>query len=486
MRREIVQRNGASKVKSRKVAVIGCGHVGLVNAAGLAELGHKVIGLDIQDELVEELSQGTVRFLEPGLKDLVHSNLANGRLRFTTSYSEALSNAQIVMLCVNTPSTVTGAADLSRVRNSAMMIGRELALAGRRPIIVNKSTSPIGTGETIYAILARSLPHFLGPPRIAANPEFLREGHAVEDFFQPERIVVGADSTATAEEVKNLYSSIDAPVVVTDIRAAELIKYASNAFLATRVSFVNELARLCEHLGIEVDSVIRGTTLDSRIGPAFFKPGIGYGGSCLPKDVAALCHMGDSFGVPMRVLTAVQDANIAQRRHAVSCLRSALGSLEGRTVAVWGLAFKGESEDFRESPATDVILLLRNEGAHVRLFDPALSEDDSQQRGIAEVFSDPIEAARDADALALLTDWQEFARIDMVAVGEAMAGTFVYDGRNILQRDLVEAAGLAYEGVGRPGSRMLAFSPAVFARGEHDAEPAQATTPTPQLQPVTA
>jgi UDPglucose 6-dehydrogenase len=478
----MTRQNGSvrEKEKSRKIAVIGCGHVGLVNAAGLAELGHKVIGLDIQEEIVEELSQGKVRFLEPGLHTLVKDNLANGRLRFTTSYSEALRNAQIVMLCVNTPSTVTGAADLSRVRSAAMMIGRELAIAGRHPIVVNKSTSPIGTAETIYAILGRSLPHFLGEPRIASNPEFLREGHAVEDFFQPERIVVGAESDEVADEVKSLYASLESPVISTSIRAAELIKYASNAFLATRVSFVNELARLCEHLGIEVDPVLQGTTLDSRIGSAFFQPGIGYGGSCLPKDVAALCHMGDSFGVPMRVLTAVQDANIGQRRHAVSCLRRALGSLEGRTITVWGLAFKGQSEDFRESPATDVVMLLRNEGTQVRLYDPALQGEDGQLDGLAEVFSDPVEAAKGADALAVLTDWREFAAIDMQALSKMMDGTFVYDGRNILDRHAVEAAGLQYEGVGRP------VTTRAFAFGQAETGAQGRSQLTRELQPATA
>ena len=479
----MTRENGSSRstTKGRKIAVIGCGHVGLVNAAGLAELGHKVIGLDIQEEIVEELSQGKVRFLEPDLHELVQNNLANGRLRFTTSYTEALSEAQIVMLCVNTPSTVTGAADLSRVRSAAMMIGRELAVAGRHPIIVNKSTSPIGTGETIYAILTRSLPLFLGEPRIASNPEFLREGHAVEDFFKPERIVVGAELDEVAEEVKNLYSGLDAPVILTGIRAAELIKYASNAFLATRVSFVNELARLCEHLGIEVDAVLKGTTLDSRIGSAFFQPGIGYGGSCLPKDVAALCHMGDSFGVPMRVLTAVQDANIGQRRHAVSCLRNALGSLEGRTISVWGLAFKGQSEDFRESPASDVIMLLRNEGTQVRLYDPALKPEESHLAGMADVFADPIEAATGAHALAVLTDWREFAGVDMNALSTAMTGNYVYDGRNILDRKTVEAAGLRYEGVGRPSStRAFSFGQIRAAASDEQALGAR------NLQPATA
>jgi len=447
-----------TKHRSRNVAVIGCGHVGLVNAAGLADLGHKVIGLDIREDYVEEISKANVPFLEPGLTELVERNLENGRLRFTTSYAEALADADIVMLCVNTPSTVTGAADLSGVRSAARMIGRELALAVRRPVIVNKSTSPIGTGETIYAILAQALPQFLGTPRIASNPEFLREGHSVEDFFKPERIVIGASNEAIADEVRSLYTTMDAPVIVTDVRAAELIKYASNAFLATRVSFVNELARLCEQLGIEVDSVIRGTTLDSRIGSAFFKPGIGYGGSCLPKDVAALCHMGDTAGVTMRVLTAVQDANIGQRRHAVKSLRQALGTLEGRTIAVWGLAFKGESEDFRESPASDVILLLKNEGATVRLYDPALTSENEIQR-IADVVLDPIEATEGADALAILTDWQRFADVDLEAVRKAMSGRYIYDGRNILNREKVEAAGLQYQGVGRPSSSRV---PAAF------------------------
>jgi UDPglucose 6-dehydrogenase len=469
------------------VAVIGCGHVGLVNAAGLAELGHKVVGLDVQAELVERLTAGDVPFLEPGLSELVRRNLSKGRLSFTTSYPDALANAEIVMLCVNTPSTVTGAADLSRVRSSAHMIGRELAINARRPIIVNKSTSPIGTGETIYAILAQSLPHFLGSPRIASNPEFLREGHAVEDFFRPERIVIGADSPANAGELEALYSGLEAPIVVTDIRAAEMIKYASNAFLATRVSFVNELARLCEHLDIEVDAVIRGTTLDSRIGSAFFKPGIGYGGSCLPKDVAALCHMGDSAGVTMRVLSAVHDANIGQRRHAVSCLRQALGSLEGRVVAVWGLAFKGESEDFRESPASDVMVLLRNEGAILRVYDPALTSHDDLD-GIAEVCSDAVQAAHGADALAVLTDWPQFASVDPKALRQAMSGVYVYDGRNILSRDRVQAAGLVYQGVGRPirraqVARTDATAIAVTGGNGHTVEPSRLVQ---QVQPVTA
>ena len=481
----MTQRNGSVKVKSREVAVIGCGHVGLVTAAGLAELGHRVIGLDIREDHIANISQGKVPFLEPGLTELVQANLANGRLSFTTSYPDALRKAEFVMLCVNTPSTVTGAADLSWVRNSAMMIGRELAISSRKPIIVNKSTSPIGTGETIYAILARALPSFLGRPVIASNPEFLREGHAVKDFFEPERIVIGADTAETGEAVRGLYALIEAPVIMTEIRAAELIKYASNAFLATRVSYVNELARLCERLDIDVDAVIKGTTLDSRIGTSFFKPGIGYGGSCLPKDVAALCHMGDSVGVPMRLLTAVQDTNIGQRRHAVSCLRVALGSLEGRKIAIWGLAFKGESEDFRESPASDVVLLMRNEGAQVSIYDPALDVDAGPLAGMATVANDPIEAARDAEALAVLTDWKQFANIDMDATRSAMAGLYVYDGRNILDREKVEAAGLIYQGVGRPGTHQTLIP--FYNRATAPASGTEGTrVPATQLQPATA
>lgn len=431
------------------IAVVGCGHVGLVTAAGMASLGHQVIGLDKNPDLVDQLSRGHVPFLERGLKELTSQGLAEGKLRFTTSYAEALSQARFVFLCVNTPSTATGAPDISYVRMAAAALGEELARSGRQPIIINKSTSPVGTGERIDAILTSFITQSNGHAGIVANPEFLREGSAVYDFFHPERIVIGADSEANTQAVAQLYERVDAPLIMTDIRSAEMIKYVSNAYLATRVSFVNEIARLCEMLGLNVDPIVAGVGMDPRIGQHFFKAGIGYGGSCLPKDVAALCYTGDSAGISMRLLSAVQEVNLGQRRHAVQCLREALGTLEGRTIGVWGITFKGGSEDLRESPALDVIRLLQNEGARIQAYDPSQAAD-CEIEGIGVLCENHMEAVRSADALAVLTDWPEFTKVDFKEVRAQMSGCYVYDGRNVLTREQVENAGCIYQGIGRP------------------------------------
>jgi UDPglucose 6-dehydrogenase len=430
-----------------RIAVVGCGHVGTVMAAALAELGHLVTGVDIDASLVAELNTGSLRFMEPNLQPLVQSNLHAARLSFTTSYAEALDGAGFVFLCVNTPSTTTGAADLRYVRRAVGQIAEVLAESEKQPLIVNKSTSPIGTGETIEAILARV---FLSKkaPVIVANPEFLREGHGVYDFFHPERIVVGAERREDAERVAALYAGLDAPLIVTDLRSAEMIKYVSNAFLATRVSFINEISRLCENLAVDVDVVAYGASLDPRIGASYFSPSIGYGGSCLPKDVAALCHSGDSLGVSMRVLNAVQEVNVGQRKHAVNSIRKLLGPLEGKTIGVWGVTFKGGSEDLRESPALDVISLLRNEGALVRVYDPSLSAQEDAVVGDL-VCASALEAGTDADCVAVLTDWPELASVDLTALAKVMHGNLIYDGRNLLNVRDVEEAGLGYYGVGR-------------------------------------
>jgi UDPglucose 6-dehydrogenase len=334
------------------------------------------------------------------------------------------------------------------VRRAVGQIAEVLASTRERPLIVNKSTSPIGTGETIEAILARTFVTERRPV-IVSNPEFLREGDGVHDFFHPQRIVVGAERKEDAERVAALYGSIEAPVILTDLRSAEMIKYVSNAFLATRVSFINEISRLCENLGVDVDIVAYGASLDPRIGSSYLNPGIGYGGSCLPKDVAALCHSGDSVGVTMRVLAAVQEVNVGQRKQAVNSIRKLLGPLEGATVAVWGVTFKAGSEDLRDSPAIDVVGLLRNEGAIVKVYDPSLNGEDSLPFADA-ICGSALEAAHDADCVALLTDWPEFAAVDITELSKTMRGRLVYDGRNMLNRADVERGGLAYYGVGRP------------------------------------
>jgi UDPglucose 6-dehydrogenase len=354
-----------------------------------------------------------------------------------------------VFLCVNTPATITGAADLRYVRKAVGQIAEVLSRTRRQPVIVNRSTSPIGTEETIDAILSRGFTAAHTRPVIAANPEFTREGSAVHDFLQPERIVVGADRREDAERVAALYQGVDAPMVLTDLRTAEMIKYVSNAFLATKVSFINEIARLCERLGVDIDNVAQAVALDPRIGGQYFQPGVGYGGSCLPKDVAALHHTGESVGLSMRLLSSVQDVNVSQRKHVVNSIRSVLGPLEGLTVAAWGVTFKSGSEDLRESPAIDIIELLRNEGALVRVYDPALRED----RGLPiadEICKSAIDAARGADCVAILTEWPEFRNVDLGQLRATLRGRWIYDGRDVLDRQAVEDAGLLYLGVGRP------------------------------------
>lgn len=438
-----------AKENSSSVLIVGAGHVGLVTAVGLAKLGHRVTALDKNPALVGMLSNGEVPFMEPGLSELLDEMLAAGRLSFASAYENHVRDAEFVFLCVNTPSTVSGAADLRYVRDAASCIGQEMARTGNKPIIVNKSTSPIGTAETIEMILRSHLTDEYGPPLIASNPEFLREGSAVQDFLAPERIVVGCEEPGPAERVAKLYNGIEAPVILTDLRSAELIKYVSNAFLATRVSFINEVARLCGHLGVDIDTIADGAGMDSRIGRQFFSAGIGYGGSCLPKDVDALRYTGDLVGASTRLLTAVQEVNLSQRRFVVQRLKASLGSLEGRTLGIWGLTFKGGSEDLRESPALDIVRLLRNEGARVKVFDPAI-DTASGLEIVDEICPDAESAACDANAVVVLTDWREFACVDFGRVSRLMAGDLIYDGRNVLERKVVEASGLHYEGIGRP------------------------------------
>jgi UDPglucose 6-dehydrogenase len=436
---------------SRHLAVVGCGHVGAVTAACFAELGHTVVGIDVDEDRIRSLNSGVIPFIEPGLQELFDRHVGTDKLRFTASYEDALHGAEFVFLCVNTPATITGAGDLRYVRKAVGQIAEVVSRSKSRPVIVNRSTSPIGTEETIDAILSRSFAATDNKPAIAANPEFTREGSAVHDFFHPERIVIGADTPEDAARVAALYDGVEAPRVVTDLRTAEMIKYVSNAFLATKVSFINEIARLCERLGVDVDVVAHAAAMDPRIGSQYFQPGVGYGGSCLPKDVAALYHTGETVGLTMRLLSSVQDVNVSQRKHVVNSIRAIAGPLEGLTVAVWGVTFKAGSEDLRESPAVDIIGLLRNEGAFVRAYDPSLREDHAMPMA-DEICKSALDAARGADCIAILTDWPEFRQVDLAQLRASMRGRLVYDGRDMLDRGAIEGAGFIYCGIGRPAT----------------------------------
>jgi UDPglucose 6-dehydrogenase len=435
-----------------RIAVIGCGHVGLVFAGGLAALGHSVIGIDKRESLIADLCQGEVAIREPGLVDLLRSGLNSGLLAFTTSYDQAIPDADFVFLAVDTPSTLAGAADLRNMRSAIRSIAG--SVNGHLPIVVNKSTSPIGTGETIEGLLREIFEQQGRTPSIVANPEFLRQGHAVEDFFNPDRIVVGSRSRADAHAVADLYAPLAGDRIFTDLRTAEMIKYVANSYLATRVSFINEIAGLCERIGVDIDRVIEGVAVDPRIGGHFLAPGIGFGGSCLPKDVAALRYVGETVGVATPILSAVQEINKTQRLSAVRRLRARLGTLEGRRIGVWGLTFKGGTEDTRESPAMDVVHLLLNEGADVHAYDPGVV---GHRDGVGELVGErlatsAIAAVHEADALAILSDWPEFAAVPLDQVRAAMHGRVIFDGRNVLSRAAAEAAGFAYLGVGRVSS----------------------------------
>ncbi len=436
----------------RRIVVVGCGHVGLVMAAGMAELGHRVTGIDRDQTLVDELRRGAVRIAEDGLMDLVIRGLDTGRLDFTTSYGEAIPEAEIIFLAVDTPQTLAGAADLRNLRAAVRSIAANLG--GLSPIVVNKSTSPIGTGETIESILAAALLASGHKARIVSNPEFLRQGFAVHDFFHPDRTVIGSRTTADAAEVAALYASLGGTPILTDVRTAEMIKYVANSFLATRVSFINEVARLCEAIGVNVDEVVEGIAQDPRIGSLFFKPGIGFGGSCLPKDVAALRYVGEVLGVATPVLSAVQEVNTAMRTGAVRRLRARLGTLENRVIGVWGLTFKANTEDTRDSPAMDVVSLLLNEGAVVQAYDPAVIADPAlvPDHVRALLRTSALEAVRGADGLAILTEWAEFAEAPLDAVRQVMRGSVLFDGRNVRSKADAEEHGFAYLGVGRNGT----------------------------------
>jgi UDPglucose 6-dehydrogenase len=442
--------NGANG--SARIAVVGCGHVGLVMAAGLAHLGHRVVGVDKSSARVEQLVAGTVPIHEPDLDFLLADGMANERLSFTTSY-EAVENSDFIFLAVDTPKTLAGAADLRNIRSATRSIAN--AMNGASPIIINKSTSPIGTGETIEGLIAEALVEHNKQPRIVSNPEFLRQGRAVWDFFHPDRIVVGARIAEDARAVAGLYEGLGGEVIVTDMRTAEMIKYVANSYLATRVSFINEIARLCEHIGVDIDIVIDGISQDPRIGRQFLQPGVGFGGSCLPKDVAALSYIGDTLGVATPILSAVQEVNQSQRTSAVRRLRARLGSLENRTIGVWGLTFKAGTEDTRESPALDIVDLALNEGARIQAFDPAVARfPDGAREDLRPLLRETaLDAARGADALAVLTDWPEFRDISPLELRAVMAGSVVFDGRNLLDRATFEEAGFAYLGVGRIARR---------------------------------
>jgi UDPglucose 6-dehydrogenase len=418
------------------IGVIGAGWVGLVTAACFAELGHHVYVRDIVQEKVESLARGEVPIYEPGLSELIVRN--EERLHFTTDMGDVLPNAGLLFCCVDTPPSYSGDADLSRVERVVAEVG-----ASADHSLVMKSTVPVGTGRSIN----RRAPE-LG---YVSNPEFLKEGTAVADFMHPDRVVVGAEpgSSEFAARVAALYEPLDAPIVRTDVASSEMIKLASNAFLATKISFINEIANVSEELGANVDEVARGMGLDTRIGPQFLKAGLGYGGSCFPKDVTALKQLAGNTGYHFQLLTAVIEVNELQKRRASGKLQKHLGSLVGKEIALLGVAFKPNTDDIREATSLVLAGRLQSEGAHVRVYDPVASLRARDLLGGARVCESAADALDGADAAVLVTEWPEFRDVDWEAAHSAMRRPLVVDGRNFLDGDLLTKAGFAYEGVGR-------------------------------------
>ena len=433
------------------IAVIGTNYVGLVTAACFAELGNHVIGVDIVPEKVAGLNRAELPIYEPGLEEVVAQNLKAGRLRFTLDYPEALREARFAFVCVGTPSGAEGEADMSQVRAASRDLGRHAA-PGAELIVVNKSTMPIGTGDWMLPTLQRAAEGSGARFHVVSNPEFLREGSAVEDFRRPDRVVLGGGDPEVVDQVARLYRALhpEPPIIQTDIRTAEMIKYASNAFLATKISFINEMASICERLGADVKWVARGMGLDERIGARFLEAGIGYGGSCFPKDVRALAHMASLAGAHPQLLRAVMEINHDIRLAYLQKVRQELGSVEDATIGVLGLAFKPNTDDLREAPAVELIRLLQSEGARVRAYDPAAMPVARALLPKLDLCDSPYAVAEGADTLVLVTDWSEFRQLDMARLKASMRLPILVDCRNLYDPEEMRALGFRYRAIGRP------------------------------------
>jgi len=421
------------------IGVIGTGYVGLVTAAGFAELGSEVWCVDIDPEKVAMLERGEIPIYEPGLAELVRKH--EGRLHFSTDLAPALEHARLLFVAVGTPPTYSGDADLSSVHAVV-----DAMPPSDRHALVMKSTVPVGTGTSIKRMFGNQGKEGFS---YVSCPEFLKEGSAIADFLAPDRVVVGDDGDWAGDAVVDLYAPLDAPTVRTDVASAEMVKLASNAFLATKISFINEIANVCEETGANVQEVARGMGLDDRIGPKFLQPGIGFGGSCFPKDVSALKQLAGNSGYHFQLLTAVIEVNELQKRRVIGKLHKHLGSLVGKRVALLGLAFKPNTDDMREASSLVLAVRLQADGAHVSAYDP-VAEDEARKLIQGVAFAGSADGAVEgADAVVLVTEWPEFGELDWSGLARRMEGRLVVDGRNFLDPGIVRGAGLDYEGVGR-------------------------------------
>jgi UDPglucose 6-dehydrogenase len=436
----------------KRICVIGTGYVGLVTGACLAELGNDVVCIDSDGQKIESLQRGEVPFYEPGLQELVVRNQRSGRIRFTGDSHDAMRDAEIIFIAVGTPMADDGHADLEHVRAAAEAIASCLKPTGHT-IVVNKSTVPVETGDLVASILREHLVHECRVS-VVSNPEFLREGSAISDFMQPDRIVLGVSDKEAAERMKELYEPLSSPIFITDVRTAEMIKYTANAFLATKISFINEIANICDRVGADVKDVVAGAGADRRIGTAFMNPGLGFGGSCFPKDVKALSKIAEANGLESKILHAVLDVNHAQVERAYAVLEERLGGVRTKCIAVFGLAFKPNTDDVRGSPAIRLISRLLQSDAIVVAHDPEASNTAKAVLGDAiRYVRNCYEAVNEADALVIATDWNEYKQVDLTMIARLMRGKLVYDGRNIYDAETARNAKLDYVGVGHGSVR---------------------------------
>ena len=430
----------------KQICVIGVGYVGLVTAACFADLGNRVVALDVDEKRVENLKKGIMPIYEPGLEELVKRNTKSGRLSFTTSYADALKGVEFAFIAVGTPSGVEGNADLQYVDSAARSIAENMTAP---LIIINKSTVPIGTGDWVADIVKGAQPKPIDFA-VVSCPEFLREGSAIADFMSPHRNVIGSLDRDAADKVAQLHLPLRAPIVITDLRTAEMIKYASNAFLAAKISFINELADLCELVGADVKEVAAGMGYDARIGRYFLDAGLGWGGSCFPKDVQALAYMAKEKGLNPRILNQVMDVNYDRRKSVTTQVEGLLGgSVKGKTIGMLGLAFKENTDDMRDAPSVDISNSLIECGARVRGYDPVSRETAAPLMPAVEIYDDVYKMTEGCDALIVVTPWNEFKQLDLEKVRDLLKSPIIYDGRNIYDPTLMREMGFTYRAIGR-------------------------------------
>lgn len=428
-----------------KIGVIGAGHVGLVTGACFAHLGNDVICMDSDGKKIEALKRGRMPFYEPGLDEMVKQNAKLKRLIFSDSIKNTVKNTDIIFICVGTPPRESGDPDLSYVENVGRDIGRAMS---KYKIVVEKSTVPVETGTWIHKTIDTFVKKNVKFD-VASNPEFLREGAAIYDFMQPDRVVIGVESAKAKKMIKQLYDPIKAPIVFTDIKSAEIIKHASNSFLSMKISFINALARVCEAAGADIEKVADGIGMDKRIGRDFLNAGIGFGGFCFPKDLAAFIRISEKLGVDFRLLKEVLEINEEQKRYFVKLIENNLWNLNNKTIGVLGLSFKPDTDDMRFAPSVDIIEELKREGAKIQAYDPqAMSEARKVLKGV-KYCKTPYEAVKGADALAILTGWDEFKKLDMKKIKKLLTRPLIVDGRNIYSPALMKEQGFTYVSIGR-------------------------------------